>query len=156
MFQAVALLNKQGICHYDLHKNNILVDYKGRFRIIDFGAAFLGDEVEEKPKKKESKYAEYKTKPILYAFTAKWCGHCQHFGPTFAKLRQEYVDSNLLLTVNVDEERNRDLVELHGIEGFPTIQLFDGKKLHEYSGGRDINNIRDFVNSTLKVKAIKG
>jgi len=47
MFQAVALLNKQGICHYDLHKNNILVDYKGRFRIIDFGAAFLGDEVEE-------------------------------------------------------------------------------------------------------------
>ena len=107
-------------------------------------------------KEAESKYDEYRKKPILYAFTAKWCGHCQHFGPTFAKLRNEYVDSNLLLTVNVDEEKNRDLVELHGIEGFPTIQLFDGKKLHEYSGGRDINNIREFVNSTLKVKAIKG
>jgi thiol-disulfide isomerase/thioredoxin len=114
------------------------------------------DEVDEKPKKKESNYDEYRKKPILYAFTAKWCGHCQHFGPTFAKLRSEYVDSNLLLTVSVDEEKNRDLVELHGIEGFPTIQLFDGKKLHEYSGGRDINNIREFVNSTLKVKAIKG
>ena len=114
------------------------------------------DEVEEKPMKKQSKYEEYRQKPILYAFTAKWCGHCHHFLPTFAKLKNEYVDSNLLLTVNVDEEKNRDLVELHGIEGFPTIQLFDGKKLHEYSGGRDINNIREFVNSTLKNKAIKG
>jgi len=120
------------------------------------GGASNEDEVDEKPKKKESKYDEYRQKPILYSFTAKWCGHCQHFGPTFEKLRREYVDPNLLLTVNVDEEKNRDLVELHGIEGFPTIQLFDGKKLHNYEGGRDINNIREFVNSTLKNKAIKG
>jgi len=114
------------------------------------------EEDEEQVTDKVSKYEEYKHKPILYAFTAKWCGHCHHFLPVFEKLRREYVNPELLLTVNVDEEKNRDLVELHGIEGFPTIQLFDGKKLHEYTGGRDINNIRDFVNKTLKKDAIKG
>jgi serine/threonine protein kinase len=43
---AVAKLSKQGICHFDLHENNILVN-KGVLRLIDFGSAFLGDETTE-------------------------------------------------------------------------------------------------------------
>jgi serine/threonine protein kinase len=44
---AVAKLSKQGICHFDLHENNVLVN-KGILRIIDFGSAFLGDETTDK------------------------------------------------------------------------------------------------------------
>jgi serine/threonine protein kinase len=47
ILEAVALLNQQGICHFDLHENNVLIDTKGDFRIIDFGAAFLGDQTDE-------------------------------------------------------------------------------------------------------------
>ena len=43
LLTAVMKLNDQGICHFDLHENNVLVD-KGILRIIDFGSAFLGDE----------------------------------------------------------------------------------------------------------------
>ena len=43
---AVAKLSKQGICHFDLHENNVLVN-KGVLRLIDFGSAFLGDETTE-------------------------------------------------------------------------------------------------------------
>jgi serine/threonine protein kinase len=43
---AVAKLTAQGICHFDLHENNVLVN-KGVLRIIDFGSAFLGDETTE-------------------------------------------------------------------------------------------------------------
>ena len=43
---AVVKLSRQGICHFDLHENNILVN-KGVLRIIDFGSAFLGDETTE-------------------------------------------------------------------------------------------------------------
>jgi len=43
---AVAKLTAQGICHFDLHENNVLVN-KGTLRIIDFGSAFLGDETTE-------------------------------------------------------------------------------------------------------------
>ena len=121
------------------------------------GGAAFDDDVEDgmKHKIKKSKYDDFKKKPILFVFTAKWCGHCHHFLPTYAKLKNEYVDNDLLLTVNVDEENNRDLVETYGVEGFPTVKLYDGKKLHEYNGGRDINNIREFVNKTLKCSAIK-
>jgi thiol-disulfide isomerase/thioredoxin len=103
----------------------------------------------------KSKYEDYKTKPILFLFSAKWCGHCHHFMPTFEKLKQEYVDDSKLKVLNIDEAKNRDLVEKYQIEGFPTLKLYDGKKLHEYTGGRDINNIREFVNNKLKIKAIK-
>jgi thiol-disulfide isomerase/thioredoxin len=114
------------------------------------------EDVSEEPPKKVSKYESYKTTPILFAFTAKWCGHCHHFLPTFEKLRREYVDDSKLKCINIDEEKNRDLVEEYGIEGFPSIKLYDGKEFHEYEGGRDINNIRDFVNKKLKTNAIKG
>jgi serine/threonine protein kinase len=48
MLEAVSKLEKQGICHFDLHANNVLVDYRGTFRIIDFGAAFIGDDINDK------------------------------------------------------------------------------------------------------------
>ena len=119
------------------------------------GGALNSDTEDEKLDKK-SKYNDYKTTPILFLFSAKWCGHCHHFMPTFEKLRREYVDKKKLKVLNIDEEKNRDLVEKYGIEGFPTIKLYDGKELHEYTGGRDINNIREYVNKKLKINAIKG
>jgi len=52
--EAVSLLNQQGICHFDLHDGNILVDFRGTFRIIDFGSAFLGDQIDEAGVKKHT------------------------------------------------------------------------------------------------------
>lgn len=43
MLEGIDRLTKQGICHFDLHDGNILVDFHGTMRIIDFGSAFLGD-----------------------------------------------------------------------------------------------------------------
>lgn len=54
MLEAVSLLNQQGICHFDLHDGNVLVDFRGTFRIIDFGAAFIGDKIDEAGIKKHT------------------------------------------------------------------------------------------------------
>ena len=105
--------------------------------------------------KVKSKYDDFKNKPVLMAFTAKWCGHCHHFLPTFERLKREFVIGGKLSTINIDEEKNKDLVELYDVEGFPSIKLHDGKKLHDYQGGRDINSIREWVNGTLKGEYIK-
>ena len=104
---------------------------------------------------KKSKYEEFKkNKPILMLFHADWCGHCHHFMPTFEKLRNEYVDKNLLNVVKISD-KNTDLISEYQIGGYPTIKLYDGSKFHDYNDGRDINSIRDYVNNKLKVPAIK-
>jgi len=99
-----------------------------------------------------------RTKPKLLLFHAKWCGHCVHFMPTFLKLKHEYADLDKIDLISIQEEQKggKELIEEYGIQGFPTIKLYDGNKIHDYNGGRDINNIRDYVNSTLKTNAIKG
>jgi serine/threonine protein kinase len=61
VLEGVALLNKQGICHFDLHDGNVLVDTRGTFRIIDFGSAFFGDQIDEKGVRKH-----------LYAFSPEF------------------------------------------------------------------------------------
>ena len=48
MLEGVVKLQQQGICHFDLHTGNILVDSHETMRIIDFGAAFVGDQVNQK------------------------------------------------------------------------------------------------------------
>jgi len=48
MLEGISKLEQQGVCHYDLKDNNIVVDSRGTLRIIDFGSAFLGDKVTEK------------------------------------------------------------------------------------------------------------
>ena len=45
MLEGVSKLQKQGICHYDLKENNVVVDEDGTFRMIDFGGSFVGDAV---------------------------------------------------------------------------------------------------------------
>lgn len=61
VLEGVSLLNKQGICHFDLHDGNVLVDVRNTFRIIDFGSAFFGDTIDEKGVRKH-----------LYAFSPEF------------------------------------------------------------------------------------
>jgi serine/threonine protein kinase len=52
LLTAVAKLNAQGICHFDIHGNNITVDFEGHLRIIDFGSAFVGDQITDEQTQK--------------------------------------------------------------------------------------------------------
>lgn len=45
MLESAGTLLLGGICHYDIHPGNIVVDKHGAFRLIDFGMAFKGPTV---------------------------------------------------------------------------------------------------------------
>jgi serine/threonine protein kinase len=47
VLEGVSKLNQQGVCHLDLKGDNMLVDFYGTIRIIDFGISFLGDATNE-------------------------------------------------------------------------------------------------------------
>ncbi len=47
VLEGVVLLHKQDICHCDIHEGNILISPNGTARLIDFGAAFVGNAISE-------------------------------------------------------------------------------------------------------------
>ena len=70
---------------------------------------------------------DFKEKPMLMLFHAKWCGHCVHFMPTWLKLKGGYADHKKINMVEISD-KNASLIKEYGINGFPTIKLYDGNK----------------------------
>ena len=47
----------------------------------------------------------------------------------------------------VDADANSEQAQVHGIQGFPTIKVFNGGKVSEYKGGRDMHSIESFASN---------
>jgi len=62
--------------------------------------------------------------PVLVDFYATWCGPCKTLAPTIAALVAEYEGRADVVRVDVDQ--SRDLADRYGVEGYPTVLLFDG------------------------------
>ena len=107
----------------------------------------------------DEKYIKYKNKYLtllnqnggngdrikLMAFTADWCNHCKNFMPVYNSLANNK-DNNKIKFINYDSEKNSDKISKYKISGFPTLLIKYNKKLIEYTGKRDENNILDFIN----------
>ena len=91
-----------------------------------------------------------KSKPILVLFYAPWCGHCQAFAPEYSKIADKFSKDNSNLTVAImDATENQEFSMKLGIEGFPTLRLFEGNETYEYEGERSMESIGRFVNKKL-------
>lgn len=88
------------------------------------------------------KQAESEKKLVMVDFTATWCGWC-------TKLKEEvfqkdefrqYVADKFVL-VAIDADKNRDLVDKYGVQGFPTIMVVDseGKEVHKIVGFKPLD-----------------
>ena len=70
----------------------------------------------------------------LVLYYAPWCGHCKALKPEWAKLEQEGIKGVTISKVNADEEKEK--VKEAGVDGFPTIILYNKGKSTVYSGAR--------------------
>jgi len=88
---------------------------------------------------------EAKKPLVIKLFWVDWCGHCNRFKPVWNKLKKENT-----LDVNYEDvncEKEKEVAQQEGIQGFPTIRLYDGdgNLLEELEGSRDEDNIKNLI-----------
>ena len=85
-------------------------------------------------------------KPSLVLFHANWCGHCKKMKPEWDKFKSE--NKSNVLAIDVESE-NKEVMNKHGINGFPTIKFFPNGhangKGKDYTGPRTAKGFHDFV-----------
>lgn len=75
---------------------------------------------------------------------ADWCPHCKRAKPEVQRAAE--ILGSVVPVYEVDSERNADVVESLGVEGFPTIFFRNAKgKLVRYKGETRSRNIADWV-----------
>ena len=81
----------------------------------------------------------------LVLYFAPWCGHCKALKPEWEKLEKQGVKGLTISKVNADEEG--DKVKEAGVDGFPTIILYNKGKSSVYSGARTADAIAKWAES---------
>ena len=72
---------------------------------------------------------------------ANWCGHCQSLKPTWKQLYKETKGHTIAA---IDAEKDKELVYMLGVSGYPTILIVGNNgKLKEYSGTRMLEDLKN-------------
>ncbi|KAF8313568.1 protein disulfide isomerase [Clavulina sp. PMI_390] len=92
-----------------------------------------------------------KTKDVLVAFTAPWCGHCKSMKPTLSVVAKNFeADTNCVIAdFNADADQNRPIGSKFGVSSFPTIKFFprgEDKNPIDYNIGRSEADFTNFLN----------
>lgn len=89
----------------------------------------------------------------LLFFTVAWCPHSKKAIPVWEELKKEYngktYNGHNIVFVQIDGEDNPDMADKYKVEGYPTIKLVKGNQVIEYDAKPTIENLKEFLNSTL-------
>jgi len=93
-------------------------------------------------------------KGTFVKFFAPWCGHCKKMKPDWDKLADEMKSSDIVQIVDVDcTAAGKDICGKVGVRGYPTVKYYladEPNKPIDYKGGRDMNSLKKFVETTFK------
>jgi len=84
-------------------------------------------------------------------FYADWCGHCQRAKPAWKELEANS-DSLPVQLVSINADEQKEMVQKHGVSGFPTIRYYpngmdDVENRTEYNGDRSYSGFKQFLSS---------
>lgn len=80
---------------------------------------------------------------VLIEFYAPWCGHCKRLAPELQEACSELKAADPpVYCAKVDCDAEKELCGSHGVQGYPTLKIFNkGKFYDDYKGGRDKEGI---------------
>ena len=85
------------------------------------------------------------TEPYLIEFYAPWCGHCNRLESTYNQLATKL--KHQVHVGKIDGTVAKLINSRYGVKGFPTIKLFIGKQIIDYTGDRSLNSLHEFATS---------
>ena len=77
------------------------------------------------------------------------CGHCKSLAPVWEELGEAFADTDNVYIAKIDATAN--FVDAgYGVQGFPTLVFVSADGSQEtYSGGRTLEDLKEFVSSKL-------
>ncbi|XP_026473312.1 thioredoxin domain-containing protein 5 homolog [Ctenocephalides felis] len=79
-------------------------------------------------------------------FYAPWCGHCQSLAPVWEKLASTFEHEDSVSIAKIDCTQHRPICTQFEVKGYPTLLwIEDGKKVEKYSGQRNHEELKAYV-----------
>lgn len=70
--------------------------------------------------------------------------------PAWDQLGEEFAGSSSVVIGDADcTASGKALCDANGVKGYPTIKYFDAEGEHKYTGGRDFDSLKTFVEENL-------
>jgi len=66
-------------------------------------------------------------KPKVISFHADWCPTCDQLKPALDKAESRYANEVDFISVNIDDEKNKDIVRLYRVKGVPEVVFVTAK-----------------------------
>ena len=85
----------------------------------------------------------------LYLFKADWCGHCKNFKNKWEILNNDPELNKKIKFIEYDSELHSNEIKNFNISGFPTLILNIGNNNIPYTGVRDVQEIKSFINTRV-------
>jgi len=95
------------------------------------------------------------SKAAFVEFFAPWCGHCKKLAPEYEIVGDAFAKIHDVVIAKVDCDKHKDLGNRFEVRGYPTLKFFPkgSTKPEDYSGGREANDIIEFVNQKTGSRA---